>query len=153
MESEQQIAVKKRLIYAEDLFEPVDFTVLQIGGRGGGKTMAMYEQLFRKRVELAPTIDALPLRCHMGDTVWIVGTKCLSGLYEEECDTYIYYGECECHLSKEYTVFQRKVDGVMFLYLHDLDKNELFRWGETVFKTQEEAEAALAKMKEAAHGR
>ena len=100
-----------------------------------------------------PTIDALPLRCHMGDTVWIVGTKCLSGLYEEECDTYIHYGECECHLDKEYTVFQRKVDGVMFLYLHDLDKNELFRWGETVFKTQEEAEAALAKMKEADHGK
>lgn len=98
-------------------------------------------------------VDVLPLRCHMGDTVWIVGTKCLSGLYEEECDTYIHYGGCECHLDKEYTVFQRKVDGVMFLYLHDLDKNELFRWGETVFKTQEEAEAALAKMKEADHGK
>ena len=50
---------KKRLIYAEDLFEPVDFTVFQVGGRGGGKTMAMYEQLFRKRVELAPTVDAV----------------------------------------------------------------------------------------------
>lgn len=102
-------------------------------------------------IDKAPTIDALPLRCHMGDTVWIVGTKCLSGLYEEECDTYIHYGECECHLGKEYTVFRRKVDGVMFLYLHDLDENALFRWGETVFKTQEEAEAALAKMKEADH--
>ena len=53
------MADKKRLIYAEDLFEPVDFTVFQVGGRGGGKTMAMYEQLFRKRVELAPTIDAV----------------------------------------------------------------------------------------------
>lgn len=102
-------------------------------------------------IDKAPTIDALPLRCHMGDTVWIVGTKCLSGLYEEECDAYILYCECECHLDKEYTVFQRKVDGVMFLYLHDLDKTELLRWGETVFKTQEEAEAALAKMKEADH--
>ena len=60
MPNNNQIAVKKRLIYAEDLFAPVDFTVLQVrkGGPGGGKTMAMYEQLFRKRVELAPTIDA-----------------------------------------------------------------------------------------------
>lgn len=62
-ENDQQIAVKKRLIYAEDLFEPVDFTVLQVrkGGPGSGKTMAMYEQLFRKRVELAPTIEAEPV--------------------------------------------------------------------------------------------
>lgn len=58
MANDNQIAVKKRLIYAEDLFEPVDFTVVQLGGRSGGKTMAMYEQLFRKRVEMAPTIDA-----------------------------------------------------------------------------------------------
>ena len=66
MENELQTAIKKRLIYAEDLFEPVDFTVLQVrkGGPGGGKTMAMYEQLFRKRVELAPTIDAVEVvRC------------------------------------------------------------------------------------------
>lgn len=144
MANDNQIAVKKRLIYAEDLFEPVDITVLQIGGRGGGKTMAMYEKLFRERVEMAPTIDALPLRCHIGDTVWIVGTKCFSGVYEEECDFIC----SDCHLDKEYMVFQRKVDPVLFLYLHDLDENDLFRWGETVFKTQEEAEAALAKMKE-----
>ena len=64
MKSDQQLSVKKRLIYEEDLFEPVDFTVVQVGGRSGGKTMAMYEQLFRKRVELAPTIDAEPvIRC------------------------------------------------------------------------------------------
>jgi hypothetical protein len=62
--NDQQIAVKKRLIYAEDLFEPVDAKVFVVGGRSGGKTMAMYESLFRKRVELAPTIDAVPVvRC------------------------------------------------------------------------------------------
>ena len=60
MENDNQIAVKKRLIYAEDLFEPVDVTVY-MGGRSGGKTMAMYEQLFRKRVDMAPTIDAAPV--------------------------------------------------------------------------------------------
>lgn len=64
MANDQQIAVKKRLIYAEDLFEPVDFKVFLFGGRGGGKTMAMYEGLFRKRVEVAPTIDAVEVvRC------------------------------------------------------------------------------------------
>lgn len=57
MATDNQIAVKKRLIYAEDLFAPVDFKVF-IGGRSGGKTMAMYEHLFRQRVEMAPTIEA-----------------------------------------------------------------------------------------------
>ena len=151
MKNELQPAVQKRLIYAEDLFEPVDFTVF-VGGRSGGKTMAMYEQLFRKRVEMAPTIDALPLRCHMGDTVWIVGTKCGSGLYESECHS----DEISCStcpLDREYTVYRRSVKLWLFAYIHGLEHSILFRWGETVFKTQEEAEAALAKMKEADHGK
>lgn len=59
MANDNHLATKKRLIYAEDLFEPVEFNVMHIGGRGGGKTMAAYEQLFRKRVELAPTVDAV----------------------------------------------------------------------------------------------
>ena len=60
MANDNQIAVKKRLIYAEDLFAPVDFKVF-MGGRSGGKTMAMYEQIFRQRVEMAPTIEARPV--------------------------------------------------------------------------------------------
>lgn len=73
-ENENQIAVKKRLIYAEDLFEPVDFTVVQVGGRSGGKTMAMYEQLFRKRVEMAPTVDAVEVvRC--GECLYFAETR------------------------------------------------------------------------------
>lgn len=70
MANDNQIAVQKRLIYAEDLFEPVDHKVfmVSVGGRSGGKTMAMYESLFRKRVELAPTIDPVhaagACRCH-----------------------------------------------------------------------------------------
>lgn len=159
MANDNQIAVKKRLIYAEDLFEPVDFTVLQMGGRGGGKTMAMYEQLFRERVEMAPTIDALPLRCHIGDTVWIVGTKCMSGLHDNECPDKNEWNSfddfCEdCPLDREYIVFPRTVNGYNFAHFHELDpecQNPLLIWGETVFKTQEEAEAALAKMKEADH--
>ena len=60
MANDNQIAIKKRLIYAEDLFAPVDCTVFMCG-RSGGKTMAMYEEIFRKRVEMAPTIDAEPV--------------------------------------------------------------------------------------------
>ena len=81
---------KKRLIYAEDLFEPVDFTVLQMGGRGGGKTMAMYEQIFRKRVELAPTIDAVEVvrckDCRYYETVeyWPDGTKTVCRLFKRQ---------------------------------------------------------------------
>ena len=64
MANTNQIAVKKRLIYAEDLFAPVDFKVF-MGGRSCGKTMAMYEQIFRQRVEMAPTIDAVEVvRCN-----------------------------------------------------------------------------------------
>ena len=98
-----------------------------------------------RRIDLShlPTVEALPLRCRIGDEVWIVGTKCLSGVYEEECDV-----KCDdCHLDKEYMVFQRKVDPVLFLYLHDLDENNLFTYGKTVFLTREEAEAALAERK------
>jgi hypothetical protein len=51
----------KRLIYAEDLFEPPVKPIMVIGGRSGGKTAAMYEQIFRKRVEMAPTVVAIPV--------------------------------------------------------------------------------------------
>lgn len=57
------MANEKRLIYAEDLLKPVNYSVLllQSGGRNSGKTMAMYEKFFRKRVEMAPTVDAAPV--------------------------------------------------------------------------------------------
>lgn len=75
MANDNQIAVKKRLIYAEDLFEPVDVNVrmVSVGGRSGGKTMAMYESLFRERVNLAPTIDPV---------------HAAGGIYCRECENY-----------------------------------------------------------------
>ena len=91
MANDNQIAVKKRLIYAEDLFEPVDFTVVQLGGRSGGKTMAMYEQLFRKRVELAPTIDA----------VEVVHGHMVERIVDHECPWYKVYDCSECGCSVE----------------------------------------------------
>ena len=52
------MANEKRLIYAEDLLKPVDFSIFMVG-RHSGKTMAMYEAIFKKRVELASTVDAV----------------------------------------------------------------------------------------------
>ena len=100
MANEDQIAVKKRLIYAEDLFEPVDFTVLQVrkGGPGGGKTMAMYEQLFRKRVELAPTVDAVEVvRCK----------ECVFYKETEDWDGNKYFA---CHKRAAVLIMQMKPD-------------------------------------------
>lgn len=59
-----------RLIDADALFEPVDFSIFLVGGNRSGKTAAMYEKLFRKRIELAPTVDAVPVvhgRWEQGD--------------------------------------------------------------------------------------
>ena len=55
---------EKRLIYAEDLLEPVDQKVFMMRGRGEGKPAAMFGELFRKRIEMAPTVDAVEVvRC------------------------------------------------------------------------------------------
>lgn len=89
----QKIVVQKRLIYAEDLFDPVDFKVFMCG-RSGGKTMAMYEQLFRKRVEMAPTIDAVPVvRCK--DCVSCYQSESSSTGYRCKCWG-VYDTDCEC---------------------------------------------------------
>lgn len=110
-------------------------------------------QEYIQRIENAPTVDALPLRCRIGDTVWIVGTKCMSGLYDNECpDENERYScgefceDCPCPLNRENIVFPRKVNSYNFTFIHDLEHSDNLRWGETVFKTKEEAEAALAKM-------
>lgn len=101
-------------------------------------------------IRSAPTVEALPLHCRIGDTVWVVGTKCLSGLYDEECASRNKFeGDdgCEdCPLDQEVIVFSRTVNDYNFCKLHDLCDPGHFRWGETVFKNKEEAEAALAKM-------
>lgn len=99
----------------------------------------------------APIVDALPLRCRIGDTVWIVGSKCMSGLYDDECPDKCEWNSFDdfckdCPLDYENIVFSRKVTSCIFTLIHDLERSDSFRWGETVFKTKEEAEAALAKM-------
>lgn len=109
-------------------------------------------QEYIQRIENAPTVDALPLHCRIGDTVWIVGSKCMSGLYDDECPDKCEWNSFDdfckdCPLDRENIVFSRKVTSCIFTLIHDLERSDSFRWGETVFKTKEEAEAALAKMK------
>ena len=105
-------------------------------------TKAAVRAIIRK----VPTVDALPLRCWVDDEVWVVGTKCLSDLYQDECNKKS-IPECDfCPLDQEYIVFPRVVDSYLFSHIHGIAIDPNFVWGETVFKTQEEAEAALANM-------
>lgn len=84
------------------------------------------------------------LPCKVGDTVYCVGTKCLSGEYEYECDT---INDCyTCHLDKENIVFAKKVE-LWFLQGLVFNSLEHFKFGKTVFLTKAEAEARLAELK------
>lgn len=92
----------------------------------------------------------IELPCKVGDTVWIVGTKCLSGRYELKCNE---IASCDdCPLNHEFIVFDRKFDWRLFSIMqrNELHKEgrRLFVWGETVFVTKEDAEAELAELKE-----
>lgn len=129
------MADKKRIIYAEDLFEPVDFTVLQVrkGGPGGGKTMAMYEQLFRKRVEMAPTVDAVVLPCKVRGDVWLI--HWWKGFQ---------YEYLKQPIQRTILHYDIRTDG-LYAHFYDGCINTKY-FGKLVFLTREEAEAALAKM-------
>lgn len=90
-------------------------------------------------------------KCEIGDTMWIVGTKCLSGIYDKECDER--GRDCrldepcsDCNLDNELIIFPREVRPYLFNYIHGIDENVLFKWGETVFKTKEEALNRLKQM-------
>lgn len=95
MATENQSVARKRLIYAEDLFKPVDFTILQMRSRQSGKTMVMYEAIFKKRVELAPTVDAVEVvRCKdcRHCTVTSDGMVCECVLPTKRMEDYYIYG-------------------------------------------------------------
>lgn len=51
----------KRLIYAEDLLGALKRKVCIIGGSRNGKTMALFEAILRKLIEMTPTVDAVPV--------------------------------------------------------------------------------------------
>ena len=87
----------------------------------------------------------LRLPCRPGDVVYVVGTKCLSGLYDIECDTYDEDTECPCHLKNEWTVFKKEVD-LEFLVKMTANKLSNFILGETVFMHSDDAFDKLAEI-------
>lgn len=80
-------------------------------------------------------VDAVELPCKVGDTVWIVGDK-----FPAEIDRIIVDKDGICF---EYAEYDR---GYELTELWDDGTFTLYDIGKTVFLTQEEAEAALAKM-------
>ena len=87
----------------------------------------------------------LRLPCRPGDIVYVVGTKCLSGLYDDECDMYDEDTECPCHLENEWTVFKKEVD-LEFLVKMTANKLSNFILGETVFMHSDDAFDKLAEI-------
>lgn len=91
--------------------------------------------------------DGLLLRlpCRPGDVVYVVGTKCLSGLYDFECDLHDAETDCPCHLDKEWIVFKKEAD-LRFLVELILKKNPNFILGESVFTNSDDAFERLAEI-------
>lgn len=84
----------------------------------------------------------IKLPCKIGDTVYVVGTRCLAGEEPKkgcgciDCD--------ECIYNKTYKIFERIADERFLMRLF-YELNELFILNKTVFLTKEEAEKALER--------
>ena len=103
------------------------------------KKLAYYEDLDEQGL-------LLKLPCKVNDTIWVVGTKCLSGLYDKECKTSLNETyKCPCHLDDEYIIFPRVVKEHLLIDLI-FKKNNNFILGKNVFLTKEEAEKELEKI-------
>ena len=87
----------------------------------------------------------LRLPCRPGEVVYVVGTKCLSGLYEIECDMRGESDECPCHLDNEWIVFKKETD-LEFLAQLVMKKNPNFILGESVFTNSDDAFERLAEI-------
>ena len=100
------------------------------------KHLAEYEDLEEQGL-------LLKLPCKIGDTVYVVGTRCLAGEEPEKGCTFL---DCEdCIYDKTYIVFETKVDSMMMCNFMVCD-NTNFIFGKTVFLTKEEAEKALERL-------
>lgn len=87
----------------------------------------------------------IELPCKVGDTVWIVGTKCLA---DHQPEIWCEYHDCDkCIYDKEYTVFDRKID-VLLACKMALNIHSNFVWGKTAFATEAEAEEALKRIQD-----
>lgn len=95
-----------------------------------------------KDLEEQGLLIKLPVK--VGDTVFVVGTKCLAN--QEPDDEWCEKHDCdECVYDKEYIVFETKVySHLLYLIMTGMDKN--WKFGKTVFLTKAEAEASLERM-------
>ena len=80
------------------------------------------------------------LPCKVGDTIYVVGLKCLvENTSRWECAMF----ECDdCNKKADYEIF-KKTATVNFIQRLMSEKDDLFVIGKSVFFTREEAEAAL----------
>ena len=85
------------------------------------------------------------LPCEIGSTVYVVGTKCLSGLWDYECDMRDAETDCPCHLDNEWIVFKREAD-LEFIAKMIQQKNPNFIFGKTVFTDSDDAFERLAEI-------
>ena len=88
----------------------------------------------------------LRLPCKVGDTLYVVGTKCLE--YKEPNEYWCNTHSCEeCVYDQEYVVFEREATkDLVFTVL--MRNNPNFVVGKSVFATKAEAEKKLAEMGE-----
>lgn len=120
----------------------------QIGRYNNNNSLLLFKEIIEQLKEYQNLEEQgllLKLPCKVGDTVWIVGTKCLAAVVPiEECERM----QCgDCPYNDEYIVFKGKADARMISYL-TFEKHELFVFGKTVFLTKAEAEAKLKEMEE-----
>lgn len=79
----------------------------------------------------------------IGDTVYVVGTRCFAG---EDPFNDCCLVECEeCGFDEEYVVFEKTLTKRLIADLIWGD-NERFKWNTTVFRTEEEAVRALKEV-------
>lgn len=91
------------------------------------KAVEIVGKYFREVVENAPTVDAIPIPCKMGDEVWGLRKTRYSLRPEKGIVHHMYFGE----------------DMRVCICVKNVCRGE---WGKNVFATYEEAEAALAKI-------
>lgn len=85
----------------------------------------------------------LKIPCKIGDTIYVIGTKCEANedITEGYCDTI----DCdECQKDKEFTIYKRKVDSFYLASILGIYQNNIIL-NEKVFLTKEAAKKKFAE--------
>lgn len=126
------MANEQRLIDANELFEQIHLLSVTVTGLRSGKgVLSEYAKHYRESVlrivDEAPTVDAIPMPCKMGDEVWGLRKTRYSLSPEKGIVHHMYFGD----------------DMRLCICVKNVCRGE---WEKNVFATYEEAEAALAKI-------